>query len=56
MNRFSTFNDLGTALGPIVAFSIYAYFSFGWIAVLAIIFLAGVIVMVIKGFSQADSL
>ncbi len=49
MNRFSTFNDLGTALGPFVTFSIYAYFGFGWVAVLAIILLSGIIGKIVKG-------
>jgi MFS family permease len=48
MNRFSTFNDLGTALGPLVAFSIYASFGFGWVAALAILLLCGVIGILLK--------
>ena len=48
MNRFVTFTDLGTALGPLITFPIYAYFGFHWIAGLTIIFLIGVIVMVTK--------
>ena len=48
MNRFSTFNDLGTALGPLVAFSISASLGFGWVAVLAILLLSGVMGILVK--------
>jgi MFS family permease len=35
MSRFSTFVDLGTALGPPAAFSLYAGLGFGYVAALA---------------------
>lgn len=35
MSRFSTFLDLGTSLGPIVGFAIYASYGFVWVTVLA---------------------
>ncbi len=37
MSRFSTFNDLGTALGPIAAFGIYACLGFFWVGVLVLL-------------------
>jgi MFS family permease len=35
MSRFSTFADLGTSLGPIIGFAIYARYGFIWIMVVA---------------------
>jgi MFS family permease len=35
MSRFSTFLDLGTSLGPIIGFAIYASYGFVWIMLLA---------------------
>jgi MFS family permease len=41
VNRFSTFIDLGTAVGPIVGFALYAGFGFFWVATLAWMLIAG---------------
>ncbi len=50
MNRFATFVDLGTALGPIVAFTVYAGFGFGWVAALALLLIFFVISCTIGGY------
>jgi hypothetical protein len=41
VNRFSTFIDLGTAVGPIVGLALYAGFGFFWVATLAWMLIAG---------------
>jgi MFS family permease len=41
VSRFSTFLDLGTAVGPIVGFALYAGFGFLWVAMLAWMLIAG---------------
>jgi len=41
VSRFSTFLDLGTAVGPIVGFALYAGFGFFWVAMLAWMLIAG---------------
>lgn len=49
MSRFSTFVDLGTALGPVAAFSLYAGFGFAWVALLAAGLLASVVLPLAVG-------
>lgn len=45
MSRFSTFVDLGTSLGPVVAFALYAGFGFLPVALLAWLLLAALLIL-----------
>jgi MFS family permease len=47
MSRFATFVDLGTALGPVVAFAIFAGFGFLYVAAVVWLLLASVAVMIL---------
>jgi MFS family permease len=49
MSRFSTFVDLGTALGPVAAFSLYAAWGFEYVAVLAVGLLLSVLLLLSAG-------
>ena len=49
MSRFSTFVDLGTALGPVAAFSLYAARGFGAVAVPAVGLLLSVLLLLVPG-------
>jgi len=49
MSRFSTFVDLGTALGPVAAFSLYAAWGFEYVAVLAVCLLLSVLLLLSAG-------
>jgi MFS family permease len=45
VSRFSTFLDLGTAIGPIVGFALYAGYGFLWVAALAWLLTIGALVL-----------
>lgn len=45
VSRFSTFLDLGTAIGPIVGFALYAGYGFLWVASLAWLLIIGALVL-----------
>lgn len=47
MSRFATFVDLGTALGPVVAFAIFAGYGFLFVAALVWLLLASVVVLLV---------
>lgn len=53
ISRFSTFVDLGTALGPVAAFSLYAVWGFGWVAGLSAGLLASVLLTLAGGARRA---
>jgi MFS family permease len=48
MSRFSTFLDLGTAVGPIAGFGLYAGYGFLGVAVFSWLLLAGAMVLVLR--------
>ena len=53
MSRFSTFVDLGTALGPAIAFALYANHGFLLVALLAWLLLSGLLVLLWRFFPTA---
>jgi len=54
MSRFSTFVDLGTALGPAIAFALYARNGFLPVALLAWLLLSGLLILLWCCFPKAD--
>ena len=48
MNRFATFVDIGTSLGPIAAYSLYSTVGFNYVILLGISVLAPLIYMILK--------
>lgn len=48
MNRFVTFVDIGTSIGPIVAYSLYSTVGFNFVILLGISILAPLLYMILK--------
>ena len=55
MSRFSTFTDLGTAVGPILSFSLYASIGFAGVVVTAVAILALVVVFLRRIYGRGDT-
>ncbi len=55
MSRFATFTDLGTAVGPILSFSLYASIGFAGVVVTAVAILALVVVFLRRTYEKGVS-